>query len=1073
MKLNMPLTLSLMNGRNFKHLFKIMKLCFFLLFVFVFQSMATNTKGSEYLNPALQQQEKTVKGTVTDLNGEPVIGATIIVKNNPSQGTVTDINGYFVLSNLQENTVLQITYVGMKPLEINTIEKTTIDIVMEADTELLDEVVVVGYGTQRKINLTGAVSQVSSEVLENRPITNLGQGLQGMIPNLNITQTTGTTGSGATFNIRGFTSITGGGPLILVDGVPMDANLINPNDIESVSVLKDAASAAIYGARAAFGVILISTKSGKKDGKPKISLSMNYGINHPTFQFSIMDAKQRMEYMNAASYMQNGKPYTQFDDETVKHLLAYYNDPENNPSAFPDPNNPRLWRGSANTDWPRILQRDYMPQQQYTVSVQGGADKFNYYTSLGYFFQKGIPKQFDEKYKRYNFITNLTYGITDWITLGAKMSFNKSYKYYPPNNRSGHHHEFTTAYQWYLTADSPVYAPNGKYFSTGSIPNMVQFHKEGGYRSRDVNDLWLTGTVKLTPFKNMTLNLDYSANYMNQEEEDNWKRLETYYIDGTVSGYFPFTNPSQMTRKQYNNKYYILNTYADYENTFGVHYIKVMAGFNQENGKYSNFYAKRENLIVETMPYMNLAYGEKSVGDGATHYAIRGAFARFNYNFADRYLFEFNGRYDGSSRFPQKERFKFFPSASIGWRLDNEPFLSGVKNIFNLLKLRASYGNLGNQVVESYYPYIATYDSGQADFIINGEKPMTLYAPGLVSPTLTWETVTQYDFGIDVATFGNRLNASLDIYRRNTRNMLTKSATLPAILAVSEPQMNAADLKTTGWDMTVEWRQVSGKVTWEVKAILSDYVSVITKYDNPAGLINDYYVGKKIGEIWGFVTKGIAQTDEEARALDMKNLSGRSRAAGDLIFEDLNDDGKITYGEGTLKDPGDRKIIGNNTPRYSFGLTSNIQWKNFDLNVFFQGIAKRDLWLNPTYWIGGYNDEWRAHNILLSDYWTPENRDAFFPRPIITGGTDVTAVQTRWLQNASYVRLKDLTLGYTVPVNLTQKINIDKLRIFFSGNNIWEATGIYKYKKLADPEMNISYQTPINRTYSLGVNIYF
>jgi TonB-linked SusC/RagA family outer membrane protein len=508
--------------------------------------------------------------------------------------------------------------------------------------------------------------------------------------------------------------------------------------------------------------------------------------------------------------------------------------------------------------------------------------------------------------------------------------------------------------------------------------------------------------------------------------------------------------------------------------SFGKHAVKVMVGFNQEHQEYKYFNAKRQNLTVESFPFMDLAYGEKFVGDGASHYAIRGSFSRLNYNFDDRYLFEFNGRYDGTSKFPKDDRFAFFPSASVGWRLDNEPYLASLKNKFDMLKVRASYGSLGNQSVSGNYPYIATFSSGQASYLIDGELPMTLYAPGLVSPTLTWETVTQRDLGVDIAMLNNRFNLTFDIYRRDTKDMLTKSATLPAVLAVSEPSANAADLKTTGWDLSAGWRQtIAGNINWEVKLLLSDYTSTITKYSNPSGLLSDYYVGQNIGDIWGFVTAGIAQTDAEANALDQTNVASRTRGAGDLVFVDLNGDGKITYGAGTLDDHGDRKIIGNNTPRYSYGLSNLITWKEFDLNIFFQGIAKRDYNLNGRYWVNGFNDEWTAHNRVLIDYWTPDNPDAYFPRPIITGGTDVTTSQTRYLQNVAYLRLKELALGYTLPANLTQKLRIDRMRVYFSGNNVWEVTGIYKHKHLADPEMVTTYQNPINRTFSLGANIYF
>ena len=1016
------------------------------------------------------QADIPIKGRIIDATTNEILEGVSIKVKETNTGTVTSEDGSYSIT-APKDAILVISYIGYETLEVPVNNKEVINISIEKITTSLEEIVVVGYGTEKKENLTGAVSHVTSEVLENRPITNLGQGLQGQVSNLNITQSTGTLGGSASFNIRGFTSINGGSPLILVDNVPMDINLINPNDVESISILKDAASAAIYGARAAYGVILITTKSGKNSQKPVISLSFNHSINKPVVKFETMDAMERMEYMNTANITRNGVPYYQFTEIYWDKIRAHYDDPSQ-PAAFPDPMNPNVWLMSGNTNWPDVLLRDSYPQQQYAANISGGNDRFSYYSSLNYLYQEGINNQFDEKFNRYNFITNLSYSIAKWATIGAKISVNNSDKHYPPNNSANHHPEDNNPFQQHQYANWPVYFPDGNYASGGSIPNMVQFYKEAGYRNRDINDTWLTGTLTLTPIENMTINLDYSSNIKNTEEEEYWRRLPMYYVDGSISGYFPYTNPSQVTKRQFKDRYHIFNAYADYQRTFGKHTLKLMAGFNQEDLTYRHFNAKRENLTVETIPYMNLAYGERYVGDGASEYAVRGFFSRFNYNFDDRYLFEFNGRYDGSSKFPKADRFAFFPSASLGWRIDNEAFFGNLKNTFNLFKLRLSYGSLGNQNVPGNYPYISTFTAGTVDFLFD-DRPLTVYAPGLVSPTLTWETVTQQNLGLDFTMFNNRLDVTFDIYRRDTKNMLTRSETLPAVLAVSEPQANAADLKTQGFDLTIGWRQRTNDLNWGVKLILADYTSKITRFSNPSGLISDYYIGKDVGEIWGLVTEGIAQTDEEAQALDQSNIVGYERNAGDLVFKDLNDDGKITYGNRTLDNPGDQKIIGNNTPRYSFGFRSDFTWKNFDLDIFFQGVAKRDVWLSPNFWIGGYNDEWRAHNKLLADWWSPENPDAYFPRPVITGGTDVTAVQTRFLQDASYLRLKQLTFGYTFPLELTSKLKISRFRLYFSGNNLWEVTGIYKHKNLSDPEMAGAQYYPINRSFSFGANINF
>ncbi len=1012
--------------------------------------------------------DRNVRGVVTDEKGEGLPGVSILLKGS-QQGTTTDGSGQYSMSVAGSESILIFSFVGYVSQEIVVGNSSTIDVSLVADTKALEELVVVGYGTQKKVNLTGAVASVGAEVLESRPVANLGQALQGNIANLNISQASGALGKGSNFNIRGNTSINGGSPLVLVNGIPMDINILNPNDIESVVVLKDAASAAIYGARAAYGVILVTTKSGKKDLKPNISFTTNFSTNTPVVKFETMDALERMRYMNEANIRINGRPYYQFDEYYEKAILAHYYDPSQ-PETFQHPNeSPTQYAFSANTDWADVLLRNSYPQQQHTVGISGGSERFDYYTSLSYFNAKGITKNFNERYNRYNVMSNLNYDLAKWIKVGTKISINASNKVYPPNDASDNFNEDRNMFQVHQWPNWPVYLPDGNYASLGSVPNVLQMHKEGGYRTRDIFDSWLTGLVKLTPVKNMTVNMDYSFNIQDTEELDYRKRLPMYDRTG-ISGYYPYTNPSSVTRNNYNNRYQVFNAYADYENTLGKHYFKVMAGFNQESARYRFFQAKREKLIVESMPFMDLSYGERYTSDSESEYAIRGVFSRVNYSFDDRYFLEFNGRYDGSSKFPKSDRFAFFPSLSLGWRIDNEGFFSTLRDKISMLKLRASYGNLGNQNVTGYYPYVATYTSGLAGYLINSDNPMAVYAPGLVSPTLTWETVTQQDLGIDFGLFGNQLTGSFDLYRRDTKNMLTRSQTLPATLAVSEPQANAADMKTVGFDMTVGWNKSSGNFKYGVSLILSDYRATITRYSNPSGLISDYYVGQKVGSIWGLVTGGLFQSDEEAAALDQSQINGRKRVAGDLYFVDLDGDGKITRGTQTLSNHGDMSIIGNNTPRYSYGLRSNVSWKGFDLDVLFQGVARRDLVIAGNYFVNQYNDEWGVQGKIGTDWWSETNRDAYFPRPLITGGTDVTTPQTRYMQNAAYLRLKQLTLAYTIPTAVAQKIGSKRIQVYFSGNNMWEAT---KMVHIVDPEQSSAMSYPLNRAYSIGANIGF
>ncbi|MCK9412595.1 MAG: TonB-dependent receptor [Prolixibacteraceae bacterium] len=1021
------------------------------------------------LNSASQQQ-KSVSGKVTDSSGGSLPGVSVVVKGTTT-GVITDRGGNYTLTNIPENATLQFSFVGMKMQDVVVGSKTTINVSLEEETVAIEEVVAVGYGTQKKINLSGAVSKVDSKVLESRPIANLGQGLQGTIPGLNITQNNGSLGQGASFNIRGATSLNGGGPLILVNGVPMDINMINPSDIDNVTVLKDGSSAAIYGARAAYGVMLVTTKSGKKKDRPSVSLSSNYSINQPLVKLELMDVMERMAFYNEASMRQSGALYYAFNEYAVPAITAHYNDPTK-PEVFKNPTtDPTLWSGCANTNWPRELLRDTYPMQQHTVSISGASDKFNYYTSLGYFYQEGTAKHFNEYFERYNFSANLNYDILKWFRIGTKVNLNSSYKNFSPRGLlDGTYMETQNNFQNQLWPQLPVYFPDGNYAAFGgNVPNVVQIEEQGGYRKRDINENWVTGLIKLTPVRHLTINMDYSTNFSFTKNIDYRKVIPVYNALGVpyiLNNYF---TTSSVTRNVTNSKYYAFNAYTEYENTFNRrHYFKGMIGFNQESSNSLYFQAKRENLMVETMPYMSLASGLQFGTDSETEYAIRGAFSRLNYSFDNRYFLEFNGRYDGASKFSKKDRFAFFPSGSAAWRIDNEAFFAGLKKSINLLKIRGSYSTLGNQSVSGNYPYIANYGTAQIAYLLNGATPMTVTAPGLVSPSLTWETVSQRNLGLDFAVLDNKLTGEFDIYRRDTKNMLTRSQTLPAVLAVTEPQANAGDMKTNGFELTLNWSHRINKVKYGVTVTLADYTSKITKYSNPNGIISDYYVGRDLGEIWGLVTGGYFKTDAEATALNQTAISGRKRMAGDIWFVDLDGDSKITRGNNTLANPGDQKIIGNNTPHFSYSFRPNLEWNGFDLELFFQGIAKRDVVLGNTLFLDVYTNEWTTQSKVLADFWTPENPNAYFPRPLFNIGTDVTAVQTHFLQNGAYLRLKQLTLGYTIPSFWTRKIGIEKARIYFSGNNLWTHT---KMIKISDPEMVNAMDYPLNKSISFGLNI--
>ena len=547
-------------------------------------------------------------------------------------------------------------------------------------------------------------------------------------------------------------------------------------------------------------------------------------------------------------------------------------------------------------------------------------------------------------------------------------------------------------------------------------------------------------------------------------------------VPGTEN-YYPWTNPSSVTVTNNDDYYNAFNAFAEY--TFSLkekHNFKVMVGYNQENKHKKYHYAGRKNLIDSSNPSLNLAYGDMAMNGSETHWSVNGFFARINYDYKGKYLLELNGRYDGSSKFPHGDRYAFFPSASVAWRVSEEKFWEPIRGWFDNFKLRASYGSLGNQALdESRYgnfPYLATYGiNTKYGALLNGTRPVAVSVPGLVSASFTWETVNQIDFGFDASFFGGRLNTSFDWYRRNTKDMLTAGQALPAVLGTSVPQENAADMKTVGWEVSLEWNdRLSNGFGYHIKGVLSDYQASITKFSNPTKLLGTHYVGEKLNEIWGYVSNGLFQSDEDAKAADQSYLSGGSWGAGDVKYEDLNNDGKIDIGKNTLDDSGDRKIIGNSTPRYSYGITAGFDYKGFDFEMFWQGIGKRDYWLGGSqFW--GFTDEWCTPLTSSLDYWTEDNRDAYFPRLHhygVNGGNH--QVSTRYLQNAAYLRLKNVVLGYTIPRSITEKVKISRLRVFVQGENLLTFTPLIDSY---DPETLNNMTYPINKKISVGLNLTF
>lgn len=1011
------------------------------------------------------QQKLLIRGKVVDKNGDGMPGTTISIVGK-SEGSITDVDGNFTIEALKGDK-LNFSFIGYIAKEITVKDQKNLVVKLLEDNQTLDEVVVVGYGTQKKVNLTGAVASVSAEELESRPITNLSQGLQGTIGNLNITASSGTPGKGYGFNVRGTTSVNTAGPLVLVDGVQMDPNLLNPSDVESVSVLKDAASASIYGTQAAYGVILITTKKGKKQ-EAKVSFSTNLALSTPTKWPEYMDSWTFANFLNETNRNSGGGDY--FDKNYMDHIYAYYTDSEHNSPVFIDPSDPTKYLYCGNTDWMEETRKKSTLLQQYTLSINGGTGKTTYYGSVGFMNQEGQLKHYDDYYRRFNVVLNVNSEITKWLQIGMKMNYNNAKRDTPYGTNDN---DMESAfYGADLRPLMPVYHPDGNYSGQGSWTNMVATQEVSGSRVHKENDLWLTGTMKINPLKGWNINMDYTFNMYMIDKKYHGKEIIEHYADPNKTTIFPHTTPSRVKFTSDDDYYQVFNLYSDYEHSFGKHNFKVLVGYNYERKDYRWFDAERQNLISPDVPALGQAYGERYNGSGEHAWATMGYFARLNYNYADRYLLELNGRYDGSSKFPKDNRFAFFPSFSVAWRLSNEAFFEKAKSWVDELKFRVSYGSLGNQSVGGDYPYISTMASnGGMDYLVDGSKLVSVSPGGIVSPVLTWETVRQFNIGLDWGVFNNRLYGSFDWYRRSTYDMVTDGVPLPAVLGTGAPQANTADLRTNGWELNIGWRdRLENGFSYDVNLILSDYKTEITKFNNPENLISDgkNYTGKQWGEIWGFETEGLFQSEEEIQHhADQSQIYGGKWYPGDVKYKDLNEDGIIGYGKNTLDDPGDQRVIGNSEPRYAYGIKGSAQWKGFDLSIFFQGIGKKDAVLGGNqFW--GFGSEWHVPFMHTLDRWTEDNRDAYFPRSTYDNVTGNRVTQTRYLQDASYCRLKDLTIGYTLPQSLLGKWHIENLRFYISGQNLLTFDHLFD---VYDPEtLNVG-TYPLQKSISFGLNV--
>lgn len=1064
-----------------------------------------------------QHQSQTINGSVTDVNGEPIIGASVIEKGT-TNGIITDLDGKFRL-NAKQGASLVVSFVGYQTLEVKAAKG--MHIILKEDAKVLDEVVVVGYGTQKKANLTGAVSTVDvGKTLESRPQSDVSKALQGVVPGLTILNSSGELNAKPTISIRGTGTLSNDAttnPLIVVDGVPMDdISFLNTQDIENISVLKDAASSSIYGTRAAFGVILITTKAAKKIDRITINYNNNFAWDTPSILPNYPDVGTQARALRTAN-MRAGLANELFgmymNDDFIKKAEDWkkrHGGKSGYREMIPGDDFDLAADGSAlyYADWDvvGIMFRDWKPSQSHNLSIQGTSGKTSYFLSFGHNHDEGVMTFNPDKQNKYNATMNITSDITDWLQIGGR--FNYSNKVYTePNARRN---TYTYMWRW-----GSFFGPYGTYQGV-DMKNDIAYRKQAGDDRTDDTYTRIGAFLKAKIAKGLTLNADYTYNIRNSQEKIAGLPVTSWNSWGgklTTPSTFNTGSSTYVKEESIRDHSYALNVYANYElNLLKKHNFNFMLGGNSEEGEYNSHWGNRTNLLDNTLPEFNLATGTQTVGGEHSKWGTAGFFGRINYDYKGIWLLELNGRYDGSSSFPANDRWAFFPSGSMGYRMSEEAYFAPIKPIINNLKLRGSYGEIGNETIGKY-KFISTINNVTASntyWLDNaGNKVMAYDIPTLVPQTLTWERIQTLDLGFDLGVLDNELNISFDWYQRTNRDMLAPSKTLPQVLGTTAPYVNAGTLRTRGWELTINWQHTfKNAMNLYANVSIGDFKTVITKWDNDAKLLNQNYSGKVYGDIWGFETDRLFTKDDfnadgsykdgiaSQQGLEQDNFI---YGPGDVKFKDLDKSGTIDGGKGTANDHGDLKVIGNTTPRYQYSFRLGGNWKGFDLDLFFQGIGKRSAWTQSAFAMPMMRGA-DAIYANQTNYWTEENPDnnAEFPRlypgnasqgkiSVLDRGNHNFYPQSKYLINMAYLRFKNLTIGYTLPKHLTQKAYLDKVRVYFSANNICEL--INKSNAPIDPEVNSSQGSttssndfgngtwgridPMYRTISFGMQVTF
>ena len=1055
-----------------------------------------------------------VTGTVTEAEtGYEIPGVNVVIKGT-TEGTITDLDGNYSIEVPDKNTVLIFSFVGYKTKEIVVGNKTTLNVKLEVEAKGVEEVVVVGYAVKKKENLTGSVATVSSEEIESRPVTGLSEALNGMVSNLEINPADGDggkPGAKSNYQLRGVGTIgdASAEPLFIIDGVEGDPDLINPNDIANISVLKDAAAASIYGAKASYGVIIITTKKGEK-GEAKINFSVNNSWRNPFYPRDRLGSLDHMEYWQEADLNEDGQihPTEGYTDELIQKLKERMEDPSAHPIMPRDVDDTTgfdAFRGLAiDEDWFHAVYNKMAPTRDYNLSISGGGENTNYYFSAGIMDQDGLYNFDADHYKRYSFLGKFSGDVTDWLNLSYRMQFVRRDVF------SGFSRKYKARLVNLAKPNEPVQDPYGHY--RRGIEKMY-YNAKG---DQDIEDNFNnTFRARLNPFEGFNVIGDFTYNYASyndMEYENEYPSFDANNKPKDPSG------SSNIEKEKENTQFYDVDIHATYNKSLGLHDFNLLAGYQQQYTYNSRLTAYRNERMSSDIYSIVTATGDGlETTDLDRELATVGYFGRLNYAFNEKYLLEANFRYDGNSRFAEGNKWGFFPSASVGYIISKESFFQPLTTWVNFFKIRGSYGKLGNMRADYwYYGQNATMSRKIHDkpwLTTNGQAYEYMTSPELSMRSLTWEKPVTTNLGTDINFFDNKLQTSFDWYMRITEDMVGPPNPLPGVLGVEDlPDENNTELKSQGWELTIIHKNSVGDFNYTLSAGVSRHKDVVTKYNADYRQIPDiwdavkgngnmyYYEGMELGEIWGYTTVGFI---EDSATLNMINegpggthsqheIHQGEWGFGDIQYADLNGDSIVGYGEKTIDDPGDLRVIGNETPDFTFNFSIGAQWKGFDVRTHWVGEgpsewapSMRDGYpakyqinmVKMKFWGSSYNNSELPVFETHKDHWTPENPDAYWPRPHYAHSLATTdrmstfrntQVQTKYLQNGAYLKLRNIQIGYSIPKRWLDRIRFSRARIYVSGENLLTFTNL----KIFDPEdKGMAY--PLQKVYSAGVNVQF